>query len=83
MNRFQEPGSHGLLCDLLWSDPVGNYGHEEEPSQNAPHLPPGTTYLPNQTRGCSYFFTYEAVCQFLDRNHLLGVIRGHEAQDAG
>ncbi|KAK1231000.1 hypothetical protein PQX77_005887 [Marasmius sp. AFHP31] len=83
MNRFQEPGSHGLLCDLLWSDPVGNYGHEEEPSQHAPSLPPGTTYLPNQTRGCSYFFTYEAVCQFLDRNHLLGVIRGHEAQDAG
>ncbi|KAL0581296.1 hypothetical protein V5O48_000779 [Marasmius crinis-equi] len=83
MNRFQEPGSHGLLCDLMWSDPVGNYGHEEEPSQHAPPLPPGTTYLPNQTRGCSYFFTYEAVCQFLDRNHLLGVIRGHEAQDAG
>ncbi|KAG7095065.1 hypothetical protein E1B28_005855 [Marasmius oreades] len=82
MSRFQEPGSHGLLCDLLWSDPVGNYGHEEEPSQHAP-LPPGTTFLPNQTRGCSYYFTYEAVCQFLDRNHLLGVIRGHEAQDAG
>ncbi|KAF9261140.1 Metallo-dependent phosphatase [Marasmius fiardii PR-910] len=83
LSRFKEPGSHGLLCDLLWSDPVGNYGHEEEPSQHAPALPPGTTYLPNQTRGCSYYFTYEAVCQFLDRNHLLGVIRGHEAQDAG
>lgn len=26
---------------------------------------------------------YEAVIKFLDRNDLLGVIRGHEAQDAG
>jgi serine/threonine-protein phosphatase 2B catalytic subunit len=26
---------------------------------------------------------YEAVLKFLDRNDLLGVIRGHEAQDAG
>ena len=26
---------------------------------------------------------YDAVIKFLDRNELLGVIRGHEAQDAG
>lgn len=26
---------------------------------------------------------YEAACQFLERNNLLGVVRGHEAQDAG
>ena len=26
---------------------------------------------------------YEAVCAFLTRNNLLGVFRGHEAQDAG
>lgn len=26
---------------------------------------------------------FEAVIKFLDRNELLGVIRGHEAQDAG
>jgi hypothetical protein len=26
---------------------------------------------------------YEAVCTFLERNGLLGIIRGHEAQDAG
>lgn len=26
---------------------------------------------------------YDAVCQFLERNNLLTVIRGHEAQDAG
>ncbi len=27
--------------------------------------------------------SYEAVIKFLQRNDLLGVIRGHEAQDAG
>ncbi|KAF9043876.1 Metallo-dependent phosphatase [Hymenopellis radicata] len=83
MNRFEEPGGKGLLCDLLWSDPVANFGHEQEPSSQGLQLAPGTTFLNNQTRGCSFFFTYEAACQFLDRTNLLGIIRGHEAQDAG
>ncbi|KAF9044331.1 serine/threonine-protein phosphatase 2B catalytic subunit [Panaeolus papilionaceus] len=83
INRRQEPGSHGLLCDLLWSDPITNYGHEHEPGPNGTVLPPGQTFLHNGTRGCSYFYTYEAVCQFLERNSLLTLIRGHEAQDAG
>ncbi|TFK34693.1 Metallo-dependent phosphatase-like protein [Crucibulum laeve] len=83
LDRFQEPGSHGLLCDLLWSDPIQNYGHEHEPTAQGPGVVPGTTFLHNATRGCSFFFTYDAVCQFLERNNLLSVIRGHEAQDAG
>ncbi|KAH6904161.1 serine/threonine-protein phosphatase 2B catalytic subunit [Coprinopsis sp. MPI-PUGE-AT-0042] len=83
MNRFQEPGSQGLLCDLLWADPITNYGHETEPAQNGQVLPAGTSFVPNATRGCSFFYTYNAVCQFLERNNLLTVIRGHEAQDAG
>ncbi|KAJ7434518.1 Metallo-dependent phosphatase-like protein [Mycena galericulata] len=78
MNRFSEPGSRGLLCDLLWSDPIADFGHEDERV-----VPPGTTFLHNSTRGCSFFFTYAAACTFLETNGLLGVIRGHEAQDAG
>ncbi|KAF8218128.1 Metallo-dependent phosphatase-like protein [Mycena galopus ATCC 62051] len=78
LDRFAEPGSRGLLCDLLWSDPIAGFGHEEERA-----VPPGTTFLHNATRGCSFFFTYAAACQFLERNGLLGIIRGHEAQDAG
>ncbi|KAI0056353.1 Metallo-dependent phosphatase [Artomyces pyxidatus] len=83
MNRFQEPGSSGLLCDLLWADPIPNFGHENEPSAHGPGLPPGRLWEHNGTRGCSFFYTYEAVIKFLERNELLGVIRGHEAQDAG
>ncbi|KAJ7244429.1 Metallo-dependent phosphatase-like protein, partial [Mycena haematopus] len=78
LNRNAEPGSRGLLCDLLWSDPIAGFGHEEDRA-----VPPGTTFLHNATRGCSFFFTYAAACQFLERNGLLGIIRGHEAQDAG
>jgi serine/threonine-protein phosphatase 2B catalytic subunit len=83
LDRFQEPGSSGLLCDLLWSDPVVNFGYEQEPSAHGPALPPGTAFEHNATRGCSYFYTYEAACKFLERNGLLGIVRGHEAQDAG
>ncbi|KAF8634699.1 hypothetical protein AX15_000756 [Amanita polypyramis BW_CC] len=83
LNRFQEPGSFGLLCDLLWSDPIPSYGHEQEPSQHGSPIAPGTQFLPNTQRGCSFTFTYEAACKFLERNGLLGIIRGHEAQDAG
>jgi serine/threonine-protein phosphatase 2B catalytic subunit len=58
LNRFQEPGSHGLLCDLLWADPIANYGHEHEHSSHGPGLKPGTMFELNATRGCSYFFTW-------------------------
>ncbi|KAG6334525.1 hypothetical protein ID866_4559 [Astraeus odoratus] len=83
LDRFQEPGSSGLLCDLLWSDPIANFGYEYEPSQHGPPLAPGTFFEHNATRGCSFFYTYDAACNFLQRNGLLGIVRGHEAQDAG
>lgn len=34
-------------------------------------------------RGCSYFYSYAACCDFLQNNNLLSIIRAHEAQDAG
>jgi hypothetical protein len=61
------------MCDILWSDPIENFGQER-----------GTeSFVHNHVRGCSYFYTYKAVCDFLDRNRLLSIIRAHEAQDAG
>ena len=31
----------------------------------------------------TFFFSYPAVCEFLQNNNLLSIIRAHEAQDAG
>ena len=78
------------MCDILWSDPVEDFGQEST----------SESFLHNHVRGCSYFFTYassditflqmtylsisyQAVTQFLERNKLLSIIRAHEAQDAG
>ena len=79
------------MCDILWSDPVEDFGQEKTTE----------CFLHNHVRGCSYFFTcvicstvllpplnpspfsYQAACQFLERNNLLSIIRAHEAQDAG
>ena len=74
LDRFKEPPPYGPMCDLLWSDPVEDYGHEKSLDEK---------YLFNATRGCSYFYTFKAVNDFLSRNCLLSVIRAHEAQDAG
>ena len=61
------------MCDILWSDPIENFGQEIGPE----------SFVHNHVRGCSYFYTYKAVCEFLERNRLLSIIRAHEAQDAG
>ncbi|KAF9527434.1 Metallo-dependent phosphatase-like protein [Crepidotus variabilis] len=73
IDRFREPPTQGLMCDILWSDPVEDFGQEKT----------SESFLHNHVRGCSYFFTYQAACNFLERNNLLSIIRAHEAQDAG
>jgi len=72
VDRFCEPPQSGLMCDLLWSDPMETFTGEID-----------TPFDYNTVRGCSYNFSYNVVCDFLDKNGLLSVIRAHEAQDAG
>jgi len=60
------------MCDLLWADPMEDFSPEVD-----------SDFVPNTVRGCSYNFSFNAVCEFLARNKLLSVIRAHEAQDAG
>lgn len=74
IDRFKEPPPLGPMCDLLWSDPFEDYGKE-----NSSH----EKFTPNNVRGCSYFYSFNAVCEFLQANSLLSMIRAHEAQDAG
>ncbi|CAF1516794.1 unnamed protein product [Adineta ricciae] len=73
LDRFKEPPPYGPMCDLLWSDPLEDYGVERTTEQ----------YSHNTVRGCSYFYSYAACCDFLQNNQLLSIIRAHEAQDAG
>lgn len=73
IDRFREPPTHGLMCDILWADPLEEFGQEKT----------SEFFVHNHVRGCSYFFSYPAACAFLEKNNLLSVIRAHEAQDAG
>ena len=61
------------MCDILWADPLEEFGQEKTSEY----------FVHNHVRGCSYFFSYPAACAFLEKNNLLSVIRAHEAQDAG
>ncbi|CAF4318480.1 unnamed protein product [Rotaria magnacalcarata] len=97
LDRFHEPPAYGAMCDLLWSDPAEDYGNESESltlvatrrlsapakTSTATNLSSASLFLPNGTRGCSYFYTYAAINEFLVRNQILSVIRAHEAQDIG
>lgn len=66
IDRFKEVPKSGLLCDLVWADPVDN-------SNGAM----SSLVKPNDVRGCSYFFGYELTKGFLDKNKLISVIRAH------
>jgi len=83
VNRFCEPPREGLLCDLLWSDPLEPKEDEApatKPAKKAASVP---SFIPNDVRGCSYFFSFEGAAKFLQKNSLLSVIRAHEAQLEG
>lgn len=78
INRFQvDFPSRGAYCDLMWSDPSDTYDDEVYGSKNV------KPFQENYERGCSYMYSYNAVCEFLERNNLLCVIRAHQAQDKG
>lgn len=74
IKRFREPPPVGPFCDLLWADPAEDFNDAPDGAEQFTH---------NHVRGCSYFFSYKAVSEFLDNNNLLSIIRAHEAQDSG
>ena len=72
IKRFKEPPKTGLMCDILWSDPIDK---DEEAKK--------ILYLPNKMRNCSYIFGAKAVKPLLEKNKYLSIIRAHETQLEG
>jgi serine/threonine-protein phosphatase 2B catalytic subunit len=71
INRFDEPGTSGFLCDLLWSDPC-----EDKESSHY-------KWKSNSERECSYKFGLDPVKKLLLRNNYTSIIRAHQVQLLG
>ena len=71
INRFQEPPLSGLLCDLLWADPVDET------------LAMKTNFTENKERECSVKFGLKPVKNILKKNNFLSIIRAHQVQIDG
>ena len=74
IDRFSEPPGDGIFCDILWADPD---------NQESWLSGSRSGFRANEARGCSYYFSYEAVCDFLRENGLKCLIRAHEVQIDG
>ena len=74
LDRFKETPNSGALCDLIWCDPAEDF---DEINDQQPD------FKENDVRGCGYFYSYYACRDFLLRNNLLSIIRGHEVQKNG
>ena len=72
ISRFHEPPKNGLMCDILWSDPI----EKDEDAKNV-------LYMPNSARNCSYIFGAKATKPFLEKNKFLSIVRAHETQLEG
>lgn len=65
IDRFQEVPLEGLMCDLLWSDPM----KDEQAVKGH--------FVANMERDCSVYFGKKPTKKLLDNNGLMAVIRGH------
>ncbi len=71
INRFEEPGLSGLLCDLLWSDPVDD------------GIAQKISFMENKERDCSVKFGLKPVKTLLKKSNFLSVVRAHQVQIDG
>ncbi|KAL7718416.1 serine/threonine protein phosphatase PP1 isozyme [Entamoeba marina] len=69
--------SEGIIVDILWSDPFPPPSLNNDVF-NINKFPTG--FKENSQRNVSYFYGYDVVQQFLQRNNLRSIIRGHETK---
>eukprot|EP01094_Clydonella_sp_ATCC50884_P001347 TRINITY_DN11007_c0_g2_i1.p1 TRINITY_DN11007_c0_g2~~TRINITY_DN11007_c0_g2_i1.p1 ORF type:complete len:493 (+),score=179.80 TRINITY_DN11007_c0_g2_i1:338-1816(+) len=67
LNRFKEPPDSGVMCELLWSDPLPGNATGRQPSK----------------RGVGIGFGKDVTEKFLADNDLELVVRSHEVRDEG
>ena len=66
IDRFVEPPLSGMLCDLLWADPVDDT------------MAMKVAYSENKERECSVKYGLKPVKALLKKNNFLSIIRAHQ-----
>ena len=66
IDRFVDPPLSGLLCDLLWADPVED------------NVAMKVNFTDNKERECSVRFGLKPVKSILKKNNFLSIIRAHQ-----
>lgn len=82
VNRFQEPGMNGFLCDVLWSDPIKDDFDDGLHGKSLGDFL-SIDFVSNPARGCSFRYGYSAIVKFLATNRLVAIIRAHEVMQEG
>ena len=67
INRFDQIPLEGAFCDLMWSDPI--------PDEDGKIMNGNSMF--NEQRNCSVYYGAELAHQFLKKNKLMTIIRGH------
>jgi serine/threonine-protein phosphatase 2B catalytic subunit len=66
LNRFGEIPYEGLICDLVWADPIDDKKADQY------------DFLENPERQCSYKFGLNPTRKILNENDLTLIVRGHQ-----
>lgn len=72
IDRFQEIMNDEVMTQLMWSDPHNFFDINDK-----------GMFLDNYKRGTAYFYGYKAVVDFLKKNNLTTIVRGHEVMERG
>ncbi|OON19032.1 Ser/Thr phosphatase family protein, partial [Opisthorchis viverrini] len=79
--RPAEVPEDGVVCDLLWADPLNPELLDNE-TEEVPQIFQETGFAPNE-RGVSYVFSPEVVDRFLTRFGLDLMVRAHQVVEDG
>eukprot|EP00347_Sterkiella_histriomuscorum_P000632 403375095 len=71
LDRAIEPPIEGILCDLLWSDPIDDIIANQ------------FEFKENKERECSWYFGNQPVKDLLRDKGLVSVVRAHQVQQEG